>query len=353
MISPRAGTVFSICLPVIKAQVEPVCQAAVHKAHICVVEVEGSPRLVGSCHTPISEGMVVQTNTARVNRARQTIVELLLAGHTGPCVTDSGAAECELHQLAAFVEVGPPPFRVRNARFYPTENSNPFVKRNLSRCILCHRCIRVCRELAGEGLYSMAYRGTDSKVVVGYDDPLTTDICRDCGLCIDLCPTTALSRGPDMGKGKTIEGAYLNAPERTPEEKRPSLLPILKEEQTKKGVLSRKFMMEKAAGLGLNLSEVYGVATFYSFLSAEPQGRHIIRICNSVPCFIQNTPGIIKGIKDAIRIVPGETTKDGRFSFTLTNCIGACDKAPAMLVDDDIHGNLTPEKIGEILRNYD
>lgn len=320
---------------------------------VCVVEVEEAPRLVGSCHTPISEGMVVRTNTARVIRARQATVELLLAGHTGPCVTDSGAADCELHQLAALVEAGPPPFSVRKARFYPSEDLNPYVQRNLSRCILCHRCVRVCRELAGESLFSMAYRGSDSKVVVDDDGPLNTDVCRDCGLCIELCPTTALSRGPGFGKAKKVGEAEAPIPGATLDENRSTLLPILKEEQAKQGYVSRTFMMETAAALGLTLSEVYGVATFYAFLSVEPRGKHTIRICNSVPCFIQNAPGIIEGVQRAIGITPGETTGDGRFSFTLTSCIGACDQAPAMLVDDDLHGNLTPEKIAEILRSYD
>jgi len=320
---------------------------------VCVVEVEGAPRLVGSCHTPISEGMVVRTNTARVIRARQVTVELLLAGHTGPCVTDTGAADCELHQMAALVEAGPPPFSVRKARFYPAEDLNPYVQRNLSRCILCHRCVRVCRELAGESLFSMAYRGSDSKVVVEDDGPLNTDVCRDCGLCIELCPTTALSRGPGFGKAKKVGEAEVPIPGSTLDEDRSALLPILKEEQAKHGYVSRTFMMETAAALGLTLSEVYGVATFYAFLSVEPRGKHSIRICNSVPCFIQNASGIIASVQKAIGITPGETTGDGRFSFTLTSCIGACDQAPAMLVDDDLHGNLTPEKIAEILRSYD
>ncbi|CAB1065052.1 hypothetical protein D1BOALGB6SA_9849 [Olavius sp. associated proteobacterium Delta 1] len=320
---------------------------------VCVVEVEGAARLVGSCHTPISEGMVVRTNTERVKRTRRVTVELLLAGHTGPCVTDTGASDCEVHQLAAFVEVGPPSFRVRKVRFYPAEDSNPYVRRNLSRCILCHRCTRACRELAGESLYSMAYRGSDYKVVVGYDEPLNTDTCKDCGLCIEMCPTTALNPGPDLIRGRKFEGAQEQFPGSTPDENRSALLPLLKEEQTKQGVLSRAFMLETAEALGLTLSEVYGVATFYAFLSVRPQGRHIIRICNSLPCFIQNAPEIIDGVQKAIGIAPGETTLDGRFSFTLTNCIGACDQAPAMLVDDDLHGNLTPEKIGEIFRSYD
>jgi NADH:ubiquinone oxidoreductase subunit E len=199
----------------------------------------------------------------------------------------------------------------------------------------------------------MAYRGSDSKVVVDDDGLLNTDVCRDCGLCIELCPTSALSRGPSFGKAKKVVVAEVPVPGAGLDENRSTLLPILKAEQAKQGYISRTFMMETAAALRLTLSEVYGVATFYAFLSVEPLGRHMIRICNSVPCFIQNASGIMKAVQKAIGISPGETTGDGRYSFMLTSCIGACDQAPAMLVDDDIHGNLTPGKIVEILRSYD
>lgn len=159
---------------------------------VCVVEVEGAPRLVASCHTPISEGMVIHTRSAKVLKARKTIIELLLAGHTGPCVTDECARECELHRLAAELEVGPPRFEVKRRRFYPVEEISPYVRRDMSRCILCRRCIRACTEIAEKNILSIAYRGFGSKVVVGCDEPLDTEDCRDCGICIEYCPTSAL-----------------------------------------------------------------------------------------------------------------------------------------------------------------
>ena len=128
------------------------------------------------------------------------------------------------------------------------------------------------------------------------------------------------------------------------------ILPQLKEEQAKQGFISKKFMNQMASGFGVSVSGVYGVASFYSFLSTEPQGKHFIRICKNVPCGLKDAEMIIRAVQEKLGIAPGETTEDGRFTFELTNCIGACDQAPAMLVDDDVHGNLTPEKIGEILR---
>ena len=161
---------------------------------VCVVEVEGAPRLVASCHTPITEGMVIHTCSPKVLAARKTVVELLLAGHTGPCVTDECAKDCELHYLAAELEAGPPRFQVKKRRSYPVETLSPYVQRDMGRCILCRRCVRACAEIAKKNVFSMACRGFRSKVVVDCDVPLDKEACRDCGICIDYCPTSALSR---------------------------------------------------------------------------------------------------------------------------------------------------------------
>ena len=134
---------------------------------------------------------------------------------------------------------------------------------------------------------------------------------------------------------------------------RKSLLGMIKGEQETSGFVSDAAISEMAESLSLSVSDVYGVATFYSFVSTSALGRHVIRICKSVPCHLQDAEMIIKAIEETLSISPGETTSDGRFSFELTNCIGACDQAPAMLVADEVHGHLTPEKISEILRSYD
>jgi len=133
---------------------------------------------------------------------------------------------------------------------------------------------------------------------------------------------------------------------------RENLLTLLKKAQSKFGYLPAEFMIKLAESLDMPVSNVYGVATFYSFLSTKPQGRNIIRICKSIPCYLKNYQTIMKTIEREIKIKPGETTPDGKFSLQLTNCIGACDKAPAMMVNDDVHVNLTPEKISQILKEY-
>jgi NADH dehydrogenase/NADH:ubiquinone oxidoreductase subunit G len=163
---------------------------------VCVVEVEGSKTLVGSCHTPVSQGMVVHTRTPKVIAARRVIVELMLTAHTGDCVNDTNAENCLLHNLASDYEVGAPRFNVRAPRFYPAEEANPYIVRNLSKCILCRKCVRACADIAHKNVLSVGYRGFRSKVVTGYDEALTSEACRDCGICLEHCPTGALSAAP-------------------------------------------------------------------------------------------------------------------------------------------------------------
>jgi len=318
---------------------------------ICVVEVEGSRTLVGSCHTPVTKGMVVRTRSERVLEARRATIELLLTGHTGSCVTDTDARECTLHKLASDFEVGPPRFHVKRPRLYAPEEG-PYVLRDMSRCILCRKCIRACAEIAGQDVYSMAYRGFGSKVVVDFDIPLDKEVCKECGICIEYCPTSALRwpEGVKRRKAPLKKKAKALKPEQNG--KRDKLLTLLEARQRTDGSLTFSAMTEIAKGAGVTLSEAYGVATFYSFLSLSPQGKHVIRVCKSLPCYLENGPMIMESVGASLGISPGETTPDGNFSFELTNCIGACDEAPAMLVDDKVYGSLTPGKIGDILRSY-
>ncbi len=128
-----------------------------------------------------------------------------------------------------------------------------------------------------------------------------------------------------------------------------SLVTILKDVQDKCAYLPEEAMIHIARGLGIPASEVYEVATFYSFLSADPLGENTIRICRSTPCFLKNSEIIVKTVEKELGISVGETTDDGKFSLQLTNCIGACDKAPAMMVNGKTHGHLTADKIARIL----
>jgi NADH-quinone oxidoreductase subunit E len=131
---------------------------------------------------------------------------------------------------------------------------------------------------------------------------------------------------------------------------REDLLALLREEQEKSNYLSEQFFKQTAQTMGLSVSDVYGVATFYHLLSTKPLGRNVIRVCKSIPCYLKSSKVIVETVQAELGIMPGETTQDGKFSLLLTNCIGACDQAPAMLLNHDLHGNLTSAKIAKILQ---
>lgn len=133
---------------------------------------------------------------------------------------------------------------------------------------------------------------------------------------------------------------------------RAELLDSLKRAQAEHAHLSREVVLQVSRSLGIPFGDAFGVASFYSFLSTEPRGRNAIRICRSIPCYLKSSLMIVESVADELGIGPGEATSDGRFSFEMTNCIGACDAAPAMLVNTDVHGDLTPRKIAQILKSY-
>ena len=167
--------------------------APIGACRLCVVEVEGSRTLVGACHTPITPGIVIHTHSPKVIETRKAIIELLLASHPDNCLVCDKANLCELRKIAADLEIGLPRFRLRK-HYYPIEDVSPYIVRDLSKCVLCRRCVRGCHEIARQNVFSIAYRGFDSKVVVDLDEPIDKDVCRDCDVCISLCPTGALSK---------------------------------------------------------------------------------------------------------------------------------------------------------------
>ena len=169
---------------------------------LCVVEVEGSRTLVGSCHTPVTEGMVVHTHSPKVMEVRRILVELMLASHPDSCLVCDEANRCELRKIAADLDIGLPRFRTRK-HYFPVEDENSYIIRDMTKCILCRRCVTACMNIKNKKLFSVAYRGFDSKVAYGLDQPLgSQETCRDCDVCISLCPTGALSKPIKIGEEK-------------------------------------------------------------------------------------------------------------------------------------------------------
>ncbi|MFA5045408.1 MAG: NADH-quinone oxidoreductase subunit NuoE [Paludibacter sp.] len=133
---------------------------------------------------------------------------------------------------------------------------------------------------------------------------------------------------------------------------RNNLLPILQGVVEQETYLSEFSMIEIARELDMPASEVYGTATFYSFLEYKKMGKYIIRICKTITCSMKGKNQILLAIEDMLKITVGETTPDGTFSLLQTNCLGFCHKAPAMLINNDVYTELTPEKVREILTQY-
>jgi NADH-quinone oxidoreductase subunit E len=126
----------------------------------------------------------------------------------------------------------------------------------------------------------------------------------------------------------------------------------LKIVQRRRGWVSDENIKDIAAILGITPEELDGVATFYNLIYRRPVGRHVILACDSVSCWIMGYERVRACAKQALGIAPGETTPDGRFTLLPVPCLGTCDKAPAMMVGDDLHTNIAPEQLGKVLEPY-
>lgn len=133
---------------------------------------------------------------------------------------------------------------------------------------------------------------------------------------------------------------------------REALIPVLQEIVAEKNYLSDLDMIEVAKELNISASDVYGTATFYSFLDTKPRGKYVIRVCKTISCSMKGKNAILSTIEETLKIKLGETTADRKFSLLETNCIGWCHKAPAILINDEPYTELTPQKVTEVLREY-
>jgi len=134
--------------------------------------------------------------------------------------------------------------------------------------------------------------------------------------------------------------------------RRDSLIPILQGIVEKHNYLTDEAMVEVAKELDISAAEVYGTASFYSFLDTEPRGKYVIRVCKTITCMMKGKNEVLQTLEDMLKIKVGETTPDKMFTLLETNCIGWCHKAPAMLINEIPYTELTPEKVVEILKSY-
>jgi NADH-quinone oxidoreductase subunit E len=131
------------------------------------------------------------------------------------------------------------------------------------------------------------------------------------------------------------------------------LIPVLEECQEIVGYLPVELQEYLSRGLGIPGSTIYGVVTFYSFFSMVPKGRHVIKVCLGTACYVRGTKNILKKIIREFDLEIGQTTEDRRFSLEAVRCLGACGLAPAVVVDSDIYGAVKPNKIVDILTQYE
>ena len=173
---------------------------------VCSVDValeKGGPtKTLASCHTPVSEGQYIFTESQNVRRLRKNIIELVLTDHPLDCLTCEVNGNCELQTVAARVGI--------NSVRYPKgethldrekDTSHPYMVSDLSKCINCYRCVRACDEVQGQFVLSMAGRGFDSRIIKGMDESFAESPCVSCGACSQACPTAAIS---DVFQSKSI-----------------------------------------------------------------------------------------------------------------------------------------------------
>lgn len=157
---------------------------------VCVVEVEGRRNLAPSCATPVTDGMVVKTNTIKALHSRKTVLELMLSDHPKDCLVCQKSGECELQDIA--VEFGMKEIRFEGKESTYRKDISKSIVRDMDKCIMCRRCETMCNEVQTVGALSAVNRGFDSVVATAMEMDLNDSVCTYCGQCVAVCPTGAL-----------------------------------------------------------------------------------------------------------------------------------------------------------------
>ena len=170
---------------------------------LCLVEVDGRKGTPASCTTPCESGMVVQTQTPRLERLRRGLMELYISDHPLDCLTCPANGDCELQDMAGVVGLREVRYGLagENHLDAPTDASNPYFSFDASKCIVCSRCVRACAEVQGTFALTIDGRGFDSKVSPGGHDFMDSE-CVSCGACVQACPTATLMEKTIVEKGQ-------------------------------------------------------------------------------------------------------------------------------------------------------
>lgn len=165
---------------------------------LCIVEVKGIARPATACTTLVQEGMEVITTSPNLEKLRRTTLELLLSDHPTDCMVCEMSGYCKLQELAYFYGIRENRYRGER-RFYEKKDNNPFIQRDMEKCILCGQCVRICDEIQGVGAIDFTHRGFKTKISPPYEKDLN---CEFCGQCVAVCPTGALTGKMWVQKGR-------------------------------------------------------------------------------------------------------------------------------------------------------
>lgn len=203
-----AGTTIMQAAKMLRIKIPHLCYLEnlplISACRLCLVEVEGAKTLIASCSCPVSEGMVVKTDSEKVIQARRIVLELLLSTHPFDCLTCEKSGDCKLEKYAYELKVKSSRF-TGEKNIYSIENDNPFIERDYNKCILCGRCIFACGEVQYQEIYDYAYRGFKTKPSTAFEKPLLEAGCVFCGQCVRVCPVGAIIEKSKKGKGREWE----------------------------------------------------------------------------------------------------------------------------------------------------
>lgn len=164
---------------------------SVGSCRICIVEVEGARTLQASCIVPVQDGMVIRTNTEKVRKARKLLYELILSDHPRECLSCARNQSCELQKLGEMINAEGDRFVGERSKT-AIDDSSPSIIRDMSKCVLCRRCVTVCNEIQGIGVLNVQNRGFDTVIGPAPGLALDTVNCTYCGQCTTICPVGAL-----------------------------------------------------------------------------------------------------------------------------------------------------------------
>ncbi len=194
------GTTILEAAKLLNIFIPTLCHMNLHDGHehnpgscrVCVVEIEGRRNLAPSCNTLVSEGMNIKTNSIKAITSRRTVVELLLSDHPQDCLLCEKNTYCELQKLAADMGIREMKYKGAMSSF-PKDYSSSAIERNLDKCILCRRCVTVCKEIQTVSVLSAINRGFHTIVSPAFGLPMIETNCTFCGQCVSVCPTGALT----------------------------------------------------------------------------------------------------------------------------------------------------------------